>query len=783
MPLFTKYLARCGSLLEQGRPVADVLSYLGDDVDHKPRQYDPFPSGYQFDYVNADALMTRMSVNDGDIVNPEGNRWRVLWLPKDHCRRMTPAMLRTIKRLLQAGATVIGEAPEINPTLSGGSQADAEFDALVNELWGDADIGDRHIGEGRLMWGDDLETLLAKRGVTPDVTGTLRERWCHRQAKGTEIYFVIGDRNQAVDANLHFRAHGTPEFYNPVDGSVTPISTFHSTDTGTTIPVQLPVSGSVFVVFRPENSQPRIKRIAMDGNVLLDVIDATRIDTSPAYPPLGVSRTKPIQPWVETQPASFELIDGGRKLIAWKNGKYTVEGPDGQTQSFDVTGTETIPRSSNWQIDFPAGWDTPETVKLDRVGPWSESSDPGVRHFSGTATYHTTFSLDQFDADQRYMLDLGRVGNTANITINDQPAGILWTWPVRLDVTEYLKPGENKLSVEVTNTWHNRLVHDAKVKPADRKTWTFSGPSKDSPLEFSGIGNNVQLRRGKIVTLKTVARIDSAGTKVEPKPIVSKQHDPIRPPAGRLAIVADGNSPDPDDIGATAVIFGLLHASGLNDRLVHLSHSCDLKPAAGIPAADELRRQNVLDQICEYGIARYGPFPNLASHFNCRTDQQAAVDDLRDTINASSQSDPLWIIEAGEPDIIGYALQAADAAKRKHVHVVSHHPANDNSGDFFTWQQILDLGVTEHQIGDQNVGLKTAIPPWDWAKEHSDQRIRWTWEQFDYAEQDGVVKFQTGHFDCSDAGMVYWWITGAEQGGNQHATPAEIKAMLISVNR
>ncbi|GAB5405660.1 MAG: hypothetical protein Aurels2KO_38910 [Aureliella sp.] len=255
----------------------------------------------------------------------------------------------------------------------------------------------------------------------------------------------------------------------------------------------------------------------------------------------------------------------------------------------------------------------------------------------------------------------------------------------------------------------------------------------------------------------------------------------VAPPKGRLAIVADGNSPDPDDIGATAVIFGLLKASGLNDRLVHLSHSCDLKPVARISAKDELRRQKVMQEVCDDGIDRFGPYRNLAKAFNCRTEQQAAVDDLRDAINDSSMRSPLWIIEAGEPDIIGYALEAADPAKRQHVHVVSHHPANDNAGDFYSWQQILDFGVTEHQIGDQNVGLKTAIGPWDWAKSHPNANVQWIREQLAYAEQDGVVKFQTGKFDCSDAGMVLWWITGADAGGNKHSTPADVANLLTAV--
>mgnify|MGYP003675964845 CR=1 FL=1 len=282
-----------------------------------------------------------------------------------------------------------------------------------------------------------------------------------------------------------------------------------------------------------------------------------------------------------------------------------------------------------------------------------------------------------------------------------------------------------------------------------------------------------------LVTLAAVLWIPAKTQAQSSEALAANVSSSVRPPAGRLAIVADGNSPDPDDIGAIAVIFGLLQASRLNDRLVHLTHSCDLKPTARISAEDELRRQKVLTQICKDGVNRFGPFPKLAGTFNCRTDQRRAVDDLRDAINESTSSNPLWIIEAGEPDIIGFALKAADPPRRQHVHVVSHHPANDNAGDFFTWQQILDFGVTEHQIGDQNIGLKTAIDRWNWAKDHDDKNLQWIWKQLAYAEQDGVVKFQANHFDCSDAGMVYWWITGADQGGDNHVTPDEVKAMLL----
>ena len=252
----------------------------------------------------------------------------------------------------------------------------------------------------------------------------------------------------------------------------------------------------------------------------------------------------------------------------------------------------------------------------------------------------------------------------------------------------------------------------------------------------------------------------------------------VAPPAGRLAIVLDGNSPDPDDIGATAVMLGLLSRTGLADRLVHLSHSCDLRPTERISKCDERRRQRVLGEVCETGVRRFGPFRRLDRWFNCRTDQNAAVRHLSDAINASTKEDPLWIIEAGEPDVIGYALHSSDASHHRHVHVVSHHPANDNSGDYFTWSQILAFGVKEHQIVDQNQRLQSPVDAWDWAHEHPSPDVAWVWDCLAYAERDPVVRFQHGKFDCSDAGMVVWWLAGASPRRNQTATPRDIRSLL-----
>ncbi len=503
MPLFTEYLSRCGTMLEQGQPVADVLWYLGDDIDHRPRQNAPFPSGYHFDYLNADALQTRLTVRDGELVVPEGTSWRVLWLPSEQCQRLTSSTLAKIKELLTAGATVVGEAPIMNPSLTNGAKAEEAFQSLTEELWGNepTETGDRRIGKGRLLWGGDLAHSLEKLEILPDVSGVLPARWCHRRVDDTDIYFVIGDRTVPLVANLKFRAKGVPEIWDPISGEVSPISVFHSDDQGTTIPMRLPVAGSAFLVFRTGQTQPSIQRVELDGKVLTDASDQSRKDTAGPFPPFGLSRTEPIQPWVEPNPLTFDLVESGQTLVAWNDGEYRFTRTNKETSSVNIAGTKMIPLKENWTLEFPSGWDTKKSVELNHIKPWSELRDKATRHFSGTATYRTVFSHSQLKADERLMLDLGRVGNIAKVEINGQEAGVMWAAPFRQDITKYVTAGENELTVSVTNTWHNRLAYDAELPKTQRKTWTFHTPPPKSPLDFAGLSQSVRLHLGKVVAL------------------------------------------------------------------------------------------------------------------------------------------------------------------------------------------------------------------------------------------------------------------------------------------
>ena len=252
----------------------------------------------------------------------------------------------------------------------------------------------------------------------------------------------------------------------------------------------------------------------------------------------------------------------------------------------------------------------------------------------------------------------------------------------------------------------------------------------------------------------------------------------INPPAGRIAVVADGNSPDPDDLGGTAVSLALLRAAGLENRLVHYSHCCDLIVLNRISEVAEYERHAMMQTTCDGTARRWGGFEHI-TFLDAKWQLDETIKDLRDAINASSENDPLWIVEAGEPDIIGFALQAAKKEKHKYVKVITHHPANDNAGDFFKWQEILDFGVEEVRIPDQNLNLKVKESEWDWAMNHADDRVQFVWLMGKMAEVDDVVKFQKGKWDCSDAGMVLYWITGATKGGLEAGSVENVKSMLL----
>jgi len=501
MPLFTRYLARCQHMLEQGRPVADVLWYLGDELDHKPRQDTPFPAGFHFDYLNQDVFLNRLRVVDGNLTTPEGVAWKLLWL-RD-CPRLTPETLERLRELVRAGATVLGRPPLQNASLSGGTAADAKFTGLARELWGDnaGANGNRQIGAGHLIWGWAIDRALAELSIEPDVIGASSATWCHRRTEDADIYFVAAARDRTLRANLSFRAQGRTEIWDPLTGTRRPAFVFRRQGSRTVVPLDLPAAGSAFVVFRKGESEPVATRIEHDGAVLVDAGDMTRCDKGTPPRVQGLKHEEEIQPWVEHRLAACEVVDGGTKLLAWEPGHYRVLRDAKTVADLTIDGAPAIPLDGLWTLSFPRGWDAPERLELPKLMQWSELESPAARSFSGSAIYNTEFKLDALSPENRVLLDLGQVANIAEVAVNGKAVGTLWTAPFRADITGFLKPGVNSIAVTVTNTWRNRLAYDASLPEAQRKTWTIAGPPASAPREPGGLKGPVVLHIGRLSTL------------------------------------------------------------------------------------------------------------------------------------------------------------------------------------------------------------------------------------------------------------------------------------------
>lgn len=251
MDIFLKYLKRCNFLLQQGLYVADVAYFIGEDAPKMTGIQDPaLPKGYSFDYINAEVIKTRMSVQDGKLVLPDGMSYRVLVLPQ--LETIRPELLQKIRELISQGAIVLGPKPLRSPSLQHYDTADHEVEKLASELWN----GRIHkFGKGMVIDGLSLEEVFDMMKLTPDVSNT-EALFIHRTLKDGDVYFISNQRNQTVEINPVFRIRGrNPELWDPVSGSVKDIPSFTSNAVSTSVPLKLAPLESAFVVFR-NNKQP-----------------------------------------------------------------------------------------------------------------------------------------------------------------------------------------------------------------------------------------------------------------------------------------------------------------------------------------------------------------------------------------------------------------------------------------------------------------------------------------------------------------------------------------------
>lgn len=419
------YLARTSFMLQQGRNVADVAYFYGEDgpLTELYRMGPPkdVPRHHAWDFINADALLTAVSVENGEIVTKGGARYKAIYLGGSS-EYMTMPVLRRLSELVDAGATLIGEPPASSPSLADDQVAFAELRA---RLW--PQDKSAALGKGRVLLSRDPDQALASVGVAPAFQVYSRSSGqnimvLERAVGSRRIYFLHNRRDTAEAVDVRLRVSGMrPEIWHADTGKIE-ATAYRMDGEATIVPLDIPANGSRMIVFREKVDVPNVA-----------VQEPKRSH---------VARVSP-----------------------------------------------------NWILSFQSGRGAPaDAITLRRLTPLSDHPDAGIRYFSGVSTYKTTFKMKTASANGASVwIDLGTVGDLAEVWVNGKLAGTAWHAPYRVDIADKARPGTNKLEVRVANLWVNRLIGDAQPGAA-KVAWTAVRTyGKDAMLRPSGLIGPVEI--------------------------------------------------------------------------------------------------------------------------------------------------------------------------------------------------------------------------------------------------------------------------------------------------
>lgn len=419
------YISRAQYMLRLGVPHADVLAFVGDvSPNNTPsrRALNNLPNSINYDAVNMEVLQNRVKAEDGKMVLPEGTSYKVLYLT--NTREMHLASLKRIAELADKGIVIVGEKPQSIGGYRASESDKKEFKALVQQIWSKPTTV-RQLGWKQLFEKFNIPIDLAIKDGD-DIN------YAHRKTPTQDIYFFYNPKKEKHIYECTFNIKGKiPEWFDPMTGETSKLGAFEHVNGKTKVAVPLDSEGAGFVVFREKS----------------EGVKALSVATSLQNPGIIFSLNKRNEIEVQTS----------------QSGLFDVAFNDNTQQQLLVEGIfDPVVIRGDWQVTFPDFKTGSKTLIFPSLIDWTTHEFEGIKHYSGTATYETTFSLPQksFSPHQKISLDLGKVHEIARVLLNGEDLGVLWKAPHRIDITSVAKEGKNELRLEITNQWSNRLIGD-----------------------------------------------------------------------------------------------------------------------------------------------------------------------------------------------------------------------------------------------------------------------------------------------------------------------------------
>lgn len=156
---------------------------------------------------------------------------------------------------------------------------------------------------------------------------------------------------------------------------------------------------------------------------------------------------------------SVDIEPLGSRFLIVRPGESSLAGKE------SLTLASSLPVNGTWTISFPdAG-----VITTDSLFSWPDSENQNIKYFSGTATYSISLNIPKKllkSKTDRIVLSLGDVRDMASVKVNGIQMPITWKMPFECDITDAVKGGANKIEIDVTNLWPNRMIGD-ELEPDD----------------------------------------------------------------------------------------------------------------------------------------------------------------------------------------------------------------------------------------------------------------------------------------------------------------------------
>ncbi|MEJ5963139.1 glycosyl hydrolase [Pedobacter immunditicola] len=392
--------------------------------------------GYAYDSFNPDVLSTAKVV-DGKVVFLSGATYKILVIPGYHplnpnYKWMSAEVLKKLLSLVKMGATILVSAPPTAQPGLDGAISPKEFHGLVSELYaGNQEV--KKLGKGRVLKGPYQAETFENIGLSRDLIVA--------DASGQYARKIAYHHRSAVDQEIYFISN------------------------------QEDKERVLSFSFRVGDKIPE----------LYDAVKDERIKVE-AWKVVG-GRTE----------LDLKLSSNASIFVIFKKPAATTQQQKyagNNWHTFKVVQNVTGP----WMVSFDPSFAGPaKPILFEELTDWTNSTDSLVKYYSGTAVYQTTFKYNG-KPDQKVWLNLTDVANIADVKVNGIPCGIVWTAPFQVDISKALRKGTNQLTIEVTNTWANRLIGDQKL-PVNKRITHTTAPFRleGKPLHPAGLLGKVQL--------------------------------------------------------------------------------------------------------------------------------------------------------------------------------------------------------------------------------------------------------------------------------------------------